>query len=162
MNNKTEKSNKPQGEILLSFYIFDNEHIEQLKNIKIEPETVAFNVEINALGLRSLKPLSFIKIKKPYISFDLNSINVSATKGQNLDSVKTLPNEIGSDSKINSVIKFQAKIPKEKLFIPEFQFDVFDHVLGGLSKRILGIFLIDIKQIIAGTKIHYKEEYEEA
>ena len=53
-------------------------------------------------------------------------------------------------------------MPKEKLFIPEFQFDVFDHVLGGLSKRILGIFLIDIKQIIAGTKIHYKEEYEEA
>ena len=63
MNNKAEKSNKPQGEILLSFYIFDNEHIEQLKNIKIEPKTVDFNFEINALGLRGLKPLSFIKIK---------------------------------------------------------------------------------------------------
>ena len=63
MNNKTEKSNKPQGEILLSFYIFDNEHIEQLKNIKIEPKTVDFNFEINALYLRGLKPLSFIKIK---------------------------------------------------------------------------------------------------
>ena len=63
MNNKTEKSNKPQGEILLSFYIFDNEHIEQLKNIKSEPKTVDFNFEINALGLRGLKPLSFIKIK---------------------------------------------------------------------------------------------------
>ena len=157
-----KKSNRPQGQILLSFYIFDNEHREQLKNIKIEPETVDFNFEINALGLRGLKPLSFIKIKKPFISFDLNSINVSATNGQNLDPVKTLPNEIGSDPNINSVIKFQAKLPKEELFIPEFQCDVFDHVLGGLSKRILGIFLIDIKQIIAGTKIHYKEEYEEA
>ena len=157
-----KKSNRPQGQILISFYIFDNEHREQIRNIKIEPETINFNFEINALGLRSLKPLSFIKIKKPFISFDLNSINVSATNGENLEPVRTLPNEIGSDPNINSVIKFQVRLPKEEIYIPEFQCDVYDHVLGGLSKRILGIFLIDIKQIIAETKRHYKEEYEEA
>ena len=157
-----KKSNRAQGQILLSFYIFDNEHRDDLKKIKIEPETVEFNVEINALGLRSLKPLSFIKIKKPYISFDLNSINVSSTNGENLQPVTTLPNEIGANPNINSVIKFMVKLPKEELYIPEFQCDVYDHVLGGLSKRILGIFLIDIKQIIRETKRHYKEEYEEA
>ena len=157
-----KKSNRAQGQILLSFYIFDNEHRDELRRIQIEPETVEFNFEINALGLRSLKPLSFIKIKKPYISFDLNSINVSSTNGESLQPVKTLPNEIGSDPNINSVIKFMVKLPKDELFIPEFQCDVYDHVLGGLSKRILGIFLIDIKQIIRETKRHYKEEYEEA
>ena len=157
-----KKSNRAQGQILLSFYIFDNEHRDELNRIKIEPETVAFNVEINALGLRSLKPLSFIKIKKPYISFDLNSINVSSTNGENLQPVTTLPNETGPDPNINSVIKFMVKLPKDELYIPEFQCDVFDHVLGGLSKRILGIFLIDIKQIIRETKRHYKEEFEEA
>ena len=157
-----KKSNRAQGQILLSFYIFDNEHREELRRIQIEPETVEFNFEINALGLRSLKPLSFIKIKKPYISFDLNSINVSSTNGESLQPVKTLPNEIGSDPNINSVIKFMVKLPRDELFIPEFQCDVYDHVLGGLSKRILGIFLIDIKQIIRETKRHYKEEYEEA
>ena len=157
-----KKSNRAQGQILISFYIFDNEHRDQLKNIKITPETTEFNFEINALGLRSLKPLSFIKIKKPFISFDLNSINVSSTNGENLQPVQTLPNEIGSDPNINSVIKFTAKLPKEEIFIPEFQCDVYDHVLAGLSKRILGIFLIDIKQIISETKRHYKEEYEEA
>ena len=157
-----KKSNRPQGQILISFYIFDNEHRELLKKIKIEPETIEFQFEINALGLRSLKPLGFIKIKKPFISFDLNSINVSATNGENLQPVKTRPNEIGADPNINSVIKFNVKLPKEEIYIPEFQCDVCDHVLGGLTKRILGIFLIDIKQIIAETKRHYKEEYEEA
>ena len=157
-----QKSNKAQGQILLSFYIFDNEHREEIKRIEIEPETTPFNVEINALGLRDLKPLSMIKIKKPYISFDLNSINVSATTGENMQPVTTLPNDVGANPNINSVIKFSVKLPKDEIFIPEFQCDVYDHVLGGLSKRVLGIFLIDIKQIIRETKRHYKEEYEEA
>ena len=156
-----KKSNRAQGQILLSFFIFDNEHRDQIRSIEIEPETMPFNVEINALGLRDLKPLSFIKIKKPYISFDLNSINVS-TNGESIRPVCTIPNDIGNNPNINSVMKFVVNLPKDDIFIPEFQCDVFDHVLGGLSKRILGIFLIDIKQIIRETKRHYKEEFEEA
>ena len=156
-----KKSNKAQGQILLSFYIYDEEHINDYKNLIIEPETTPYNFEINALGLRSLKPLSFIKIKKPYVSFDLNSINVSSN-GENLQPVSTLPNETGPDPNINSVIKFTAKLPKDEIFIPEFQCNVYDHVLGGLSKRVLGIFLIDIKQIMKETIRHYKEEKEEA
>ena len=157
-----KKSNKAQGQILLSFYIFDNEHREQMNKINIEPQTLPFNFEINALGLRDLKPLSFIKIKKPYISFDLNSINVSSTTGENLQPVTTLPNEMGANPNINSVIKFVAKLPRDEIYMPEFQCDVFDHVLGGLSKRVLGIFSIDIKQIIKETSRIYTEEKEEA
>ena len=157
-----KKSSRAQGQILLSFYIFDSEHAGQIKNLQIEPETFPFNVEINALGLRNLKPLSFIKIKKPYISFDLNSINVSSTNGESLQPVTTLPNEVGENPNINSVLKFSIKLPKDDLFIPEFQVDVYDHVLGGLSRRVLGVFLIDIKQIISKTKDQYKDEYEEA
>ena len=157
-----QKSNRAQGQILISFYIFDQEHRDQMNRIEIEPETVPVSVEINALGLRDLKPLSFIKIKKPYVSFDLNSINVSPKHGQNLQPVTTLPNDVGANPNINSVLKFIVNLPKNELFIPEFQCDVYDHVLGGLSKRILGIFLIDLKQIISETLRHYKEEYEEA
>ena len=157
-----KKSNKAQGQVLLSFYIFDDEHREQKDKIKIEPETLPFNFEITALGLRDLKPLSFIKIKKPYISFDLNSINVSSINGENLQPVTTLPNEMGANPNINSVIKFVAKLPKDEIYMPEFQCDVYDHVLGGLSKRVLGVFSIDIKQIIRETERIYKEEYEEA
>ena len=157
-----KKSNRAQGQILMSFFIFDNDHRDDINKIQIEPETIPFSVEINALGLRDLKPLSFIKIKKPFISFDLNSINVSTVNGENLQPVTTLPNDVGANPNINSVIKFNVKLPKDEIFIPEFQCDVYDHVLGGLSKRVLGIFLVDIKQIISETKRHYKEEYEEA
>ena len=156
-----KKSNRAQGQILLSFFIFDNEHRDLVRKIEIEPETIPFNVEINALGLRDLKPLSFIKIKKPFISFDLNSINVSRN-GESIRPVQTIPNDKGNNPNINSLMKFMINLPKDELFIPEFQCDVYDHVLGGLSKRVLGIFLIDIKQIIRETKRHYKEEYEEA
>ena len=48
------------------------------------------------------------------------------------------------------------------MFMPEFQCNVYDHVLGGLSKRILGIILIDIKQIIKGTQKQYQDERDEA
>ena len=157
-----KKSNKAQGQILISFYIYDQEHRNDYQKLMIEPETTLYNFEINALGLRSLKPLSFIKIKKPYVSFDLNSINVSSTDGEYLPPVSTLPNETGPDPNINSVIKFTAKLPKDETFMPEFQCNVYDHVLGGLSKRILGIILIDIKQIIRGTKKQFKDEKEEA
>ena len=156
-----KKSNRAQGQILLSFFILDNEHRDLLRKIEIEPETIPFNVQINALGLRDLKPLSFIEIKKPFISFDLNSINVSA-KGESIRPICSVPNDKGNNPNINSLMKFMIKLPKDDIFIPEFQCDVYDHVLGGLSKRILGIFLIDIKQIIKETKRHYKEEYEEA
>ena len=156
-----KKSNRAQGQILLSFFILDSEHRSEINKIQIEPETVPFNVEINALGLRDLKPLSFIKVKKPFISFDLNSINVN-NKGENLQPVSTMPNEVGPNPNINSVMKFTVNLPKDEIFIPEFQCDVYDHVLGGMSKRILGIFLIDLKQIIQETKRHYKEEYGEA
>ena len=157
-----KKSNRAQGQILLSFYIYDEEHRDDYKKLKIEPETTPYNFEINALGLRSLKPLNFIKIKKPYVSFDLNSINVSSSNGESLQPVTTLPNETGPDPNIKSVIKFTAKLPKDQMFIPEFQCNVYDHVLGGLRKRLLGIFLIDIKQLIEGTAKHYKKEKEEA
>ena len=159
-----KKSNKAQGEILMSFYIFeeDEDHSDLYKRIKIKPETELYNFEINTLGLRGLKPLSFIKVKKPYISFDLNSINVSAANGEDLPPAQTLPNETGPNPNINSLIRFNIKLPTNDIFVPVLQCNVYDHVLGGLSKRILGIFLIDLKQIINETKRIYGLEKKEA
>ena len=62
-----DKSNLPRGQILIAFYIFDSVHSGEISNINIEPETIEYNVTINALGLRDLKPLTFIEIKKPFI-----------------------------------------------------------------------------------------------
>ena len=154
-----DKSNLPHGQILLSFYIFDSEHFNDSTNINIEPETEQYKITINALGLRDLKPLSFIDIKKPFISFDLNSIDVTK-RSVPLDEIKTQPNESGPNPNVNSVISFTAQLPKELDFIPQLQCNVYDHVLGGLISKLLGVFLIDIKQIITGTKEVYRYEKE--
>ena len=155
-----EKSNKAQGQILLSFYIFDEEHKKDAYSLDIIPETIPYTVEINALGLRDLKPLSFLPVKKAFISFDLNSINVSGKKEDNFEPIKTQPNEAGSDPNINSVIKFNVKLPKDEIFIPELQCNVFDHVLGGMINQLLGIFLVNIKSVIKGTHDMFEEEYK--
>ena len=155
------KSNRAQGQLLLSFYIFDEDHENEINKLQIEPETTQFNVEINALGLRDLKPLSFVKIKKPYISFDLNSINIS-NKGEVLQPIKTMPNESGANPNINSVIKFTVNLPTEDIFMPEFQCDIHDTVLGGLSQRLLGVFLINVRNIISETKRLYRLEIDNA
>ncbi len=64
-----EKSNKPQGQILLSFYIFDEENKKDAYLLDIIPETIPYTVEIKALGLRDLKPLSFLLVKKAFINW---------------------------------------------------------------------------------------------
>ena len=155
-----EKSNKAQGQILLSFYIFDEEHKSDAYNLNIVPETVPYTIEINALGLRDIKPLSFLPVKKAFISFDLNSINVSGKKEDSFEPIKTQPNEAGNNPNINSVIKFNVKLPKDDIFIPDLQCNVYDHFLGGLVNQLLGIFLINIKSVIKGTHDMFKDEYE--
>ena len=152
-----DKSNLPRGQILIAFYIFDSVHLGEINNINIEPETIEYNVTINALGLRDLKPLTFIEIKKPFICFDLNSIDVTKRIAP-LDEIKTLPNESGPNPNVNSIISFTAQLPKDLDFVPQLQCNVYDHVLGGMTTKLLGVFLLDIKQIIKETERIYKLE----
>ena len=153
-----EKSNRPQGQILISFYIFDELNSTLCYHINIEPETIPYTVEINALGLRDLKPLSFIPVKKPYVSFDLNSINVSSRKDDVLAPIKTQPNNAGDNPNINAVIKFDVKLPKDEIFIPEMQCEVYDYILGGMVNQLLGVFMLSIKTLIRETHRTIEED----
>ena len=157
-----EKSNRPQGQILISFHILDSEHSNLFDEIHIEPDTKPYSVEINVLGLRNLKPLSFLPVKKAYISFDLNSINVSGKKEDSLNPIKTQPGDGGANPNINSVIKFDVKLPKEETFIPEMQCEVYDHVLGGMFNQLLGIFMLSVKTLIRETHKTIERDIQQA
>ena len=156
-----DKSNLPRGQILISFYIFDSAHIDEIQKLDIEPETTEYNFTIIALGLRDLKHLTFIEIKKPFISFDLNSIDVTKRIAP-LDEIKTQPKESGPNPNVNSIISFNAQLPKELDFVPQLQCNVYDHVLGGMMTKLLGVFLLDIKQIIKETERVYQYEKDHA
>jgi len=159
-------SNKQQGEVLMSFYIFDSSvgvsGPELLKQIKYRPETIPYNFEINVLGLRQLKPLGLIAVKKPFIKFDLNSLNVTGEPGDEHVPIQTVPVSGGANPTINTVIQFQINLPLKQDFMPQLQCEVYDNILSGLSNSLLGVFSIDLKKIISRTQIQVQEDINEA
>ena len=158
------KSNAPQGELLLSFYIFEEkdqnpETIDKMiENIDPDPETEAYSFEINILGLRDIKPLAMLPIKKAYIKFDMNSLNVSTKNKDNLAPKVTQPKDKGSSPTINSALKFDLQLPKEETFIPQLQCEVFDYIFSGMMNPSLGIFLINTNRLIKETTEQIDED----
>lgn len=144
------KSDRPQGELLLSCNIIDKEHMKQMPNISPEIENYTF--ELNVLGLRNLKPLSLIPIKKAFVTFDLNSLNFGNNSENEIEPVKTEPKDSGNNPNITSMIKFNAYLPKDPDFIPYLQCEVNDYILGGIINQHLGMFELNIKDIIQDTK----------
>ena len=47
-----EKSNRAQGQILISFYILDSEHRNDIYNLNIQPETIPFTVYRHLMSSR--------------------------------------------------------------------------------------------------------------
>ena len=152
------KSNKKQGQIMLSFYLFDEVNLENKNQIDFLPKTRPYSCEINILGLRDLKPLSMLPVKKPFIKFDMNSLNVTGKDEDTLQTITTVPGDTGSNPTINTVIKFDVRLPEEEIFIPELQCEVYDHLLSGMYNSLLGVFSIDIKKLIKKTHRQIKED----
>ena len=161
------KSNKKQGQILLSFYIFDSQ-IGGLKGddlvnrINYRPKTKLYDFEINVLGLRQLKPLGLIEVKKPFIKFDLNSLNVTGEIADSHAPIQTIPVSGGANPTINTVIQFQTNLPEDENFMPELQCEVYDNILSGLSNSLLGVFSINVKKMIDKTTIQVNEDINQA
>ena len=160
------KSNIKQGQILISFYIFDRSIKEEGKalhdKINFLPKTELYNFEINVLGLRELKPLGLISVKKPFIKFDLNSLNVTGKPEDDHTPIKTIPVSGGINPTINTVIQFETKLPIQEEFLPELQCEVYDNILSGMANSLLGVFSINLKKIIKTTKIQVQEDINEA
>ena len=152
------KSNSPQGELLLSFYIFDQQHRDMASLIKPAPETKPYSFEINILGLRDIKPLAMLPIKKAYIKFDMNSLNVSAEKDDNLPAKVTQPKDKGSNPTINSALKFDLNLPSSDIYMPQLQCEVFDYIFSGMMNPSLGLFLINTKKLINETNRQIDED----
>ena len=160
------KSNKQQGQILLSFYIFekgkyspnDFDKKNLIKSLNFIPEVSLYNCEISILGLRQLKPLGMIEVKKPFIKFDLNSLNVTGKPEDAHANIQTIPVSGGANPTINTIIKFDTKLPINQIFMPELQCEVYDHMLSGLHNSLLGVFSLDLKRIIKKTHKQIDED----
>jgi hypothetical protein len=158
-------SNFPQGQLLCSFIILDQTSQQDLitnhlPTFKIIPDVELYSFEINILGLRGLKPLNLLPIKKACIDFDLQSINVlgDCEESGKLTLITTQPKQSGNHPTINTVIKFDAYLPKDKVFMSDLQCVVKDYLLKGLIKQSLGIFILPISKIIEETEREMEED----
>ena len=160
-------SDRPQGKLLISFYILDYTHPEfasnsaKLANLDISPETKLYSFEVNVLGLRNLEPLGLLPIKKPYIYFDMNSITIPNKNDKDpvqLKSIKTEPMETGSNPNINTTIIFKIQLPIDDVFMPTMTCMVYDKVLFGLSTDVLGVFSIDVEKMIQNTRLNMSKD----
>ena len=156
------KSNKQQGQILLSFYIFDQNKAHLKNQIDYIPKTQLYNCELCVLGLRELKPLGLIAVKKPFIKFDLNSLNVTGKAEDSHAPIQTIPVNGGNNPTINTVISFDVKLPEDPKFMPELQCEVYDHILSGMHNSLLGVFSIDVRRIIKKTSLQIQEDINES
>ena len=154
------KSNAPQGELLLSFCIFDKNHTDLYSQINPIPKTIPYSFEINILGLRDIKPLSMLPIKKAYIQFDMNSLNISGKKQDSLPVKKTQPKNKGSNPTINSAIKFDLNLPENEIFMPQLQCQVYDYIFSGMINPTLGLFLLNISHLIRDTNTQIDEDFK--
>lgn len=99
------------GKILVSFNIFDEKVIVEnqgfLKKLTILPEMDLFRVKLKVLGLRNLKSLGLIPVKRAFLRFDINSIR-SPDQRQALPEkkfIQTFPKETGNNPNILTIIK---------------------------------------------------------
>ena len=151
-------SNSPQGELLLSFYIFDNDHQSMIGKIQTTPETIPYTFEINILGLRDLKPFSMLPIKKAYINFEMNSLNISGNENENLPSKQTQPKDKGCNPTINDALKFDVNLPKDLKFMPQLQCRIFDYIFKGTIKPNLGCFILNIARLVRKTNLQIYQD----
>ena len=160
-------SDRPQGKLLLSFYIIEDKFPKfqdlhnQIANLNISPDTDMYDFDINILGLRKLEPLGIMPVKRPYIHFDLNSIIIP---GKNKDqvhplkSIKTDPIYPGANPTINTTINFKFNLPREEVFVPSLTCMVYDKILFGLGSSMLGIFSMDLMDLVQKTMNVYKQD----
>lgn len=110
-------------------------------------------MEINILGLRDLRSaVGWMPVNKAYIKFDMNSLQLP---GENLAirNISTMPGDHGPNPNINTLIKFDCKLPIDPLFCPHLTCAVYDFLFKGLSQPLIGSFAIDLGSLFHKKKV---------
>ena len=109
-----------------------------------------YYLKIKILGLRNLKSLGLLPVKRPFIKFDINSLKPRAQKQalKEKQFIQTQPKETGSDPNLSTMIQIEVDLPKNYLLSPSLNCVVFDCIMKGLSQPVLGVFSINLSDFI--------------
>ena len=75
----------------------------------------------------------------------MNTLNISRKPEDSLKNITILPKDCGSSPTINSVVKFDLNLPKEEIFMPELQFEIYSHLFSEFINTLLGVFLLNVR-----------------
>jgi len=154
-----DETSPPTGQVLCSFVITDLDFefqtpVRYLNLNELIPKR-EYSIDLNILGLRTLKSFGLMPVKKPFIKFDIRSL-VPPEKAMSVTNVLTEPSATGCNPNINTTIKFVVELPKEALYCPSLSCTVYDYLFKGFSQPLLGTFTICIGDIKTQTEKEYK------
>ncbi|KAG1697428.1 hypothetical protein DVH05_016302 [Phytophthora capsici] len=137
-----EKPGDTQGELLLSFDLIKKDTpgviVEPPESIR-PPAEEAF-IEIMCLGCRGLQPTGFMPMNTPFAKFEVGEI--TKTNQPKFTNPSSKPSSRNPNFLQRIVIP--VKLPLDSLFAPRLNITVYDQLLGGFYKPVIGVCAVDL------------------
>lgn len=110
--------------------------------------------------MRNLVPTGIVDIKKPFIVFDMDSVDVNKKANKpKLKKIKTINKEFGPNASINQIYRIEVDLPEKTRNIPNLRCEVNDTFLK-IFDEILGFFEIDLRKTFEETEIQMRNSEE--
>lgn len=133
-----------EGELLLSFELVKKDTPGAIVQPpeSIRPAMEEKFLEIIALGCRGLQPLGFVPVNTPFVKFDIGE--VTKTNVAKLTNPSSKPS--GRNPNFLERIVIPVTLPVDALFAPRLNISVYDTLLGGFYKPLLGVCSVDLSR----------------
>lgn len=133
-----------EGELLLSFDLVKKDTpgavVEPPDSIR--PMMEEKYLEVIVLGCRGLQPLGFMPVNTPFVKFEIGE--VTKTNVAKLTNPSSKPS--GRNPNFLERIVIPVTLPIDALFAPRLNISVYDQLLGGFYKPLLGVCSVDLSR----------------
>lgn len=115
-----------------------------------------FNTDILILGLRNLQSPGILPVKKAFVKFNCKSIVPPGTAS--VQDVSTQPTSSGPNPTINTTVNIKLPLPIDPLYCPNLTCTVYDQIFKGWNQPIIGVFTLDIGDLMKDLASERAEE----
>ncbi|KAF0774226.1 hypothetical protein AaE_002074, partial [Aphanomyces astaci] len=137
-----EEGKGGEGQLLVSCTLVAKDFPDQVIDppTSIKPKMQEKFLEIICLGLRDLSPIGFMPLHMPFLQFDIGEVSSSNRPKKTGGSSKPTP----ANPNFLERILIPIQLPEDAQFAPRLNLSVFDTLLGGFHKPLLGTCSIDL------------------